>query len=151
MYQCGLGEYHGHRSHQSWWMYRIVPEHLHGWKSGWSGSAGALQIRQVSWSVSASATDFTKESYPCSVFGPASVILSNSCWGQLCQGYLENRLNVTYVLRRVRGNASDKTRAEESVVVVQRRVHGAALTTFVWLMWSSAANDKSPNNNYIIY
>ena len=35
-------------THQSWWIYRIVPEHLHGWNKGWSGSAGALQIRHVS-------------------------------------------------------------------------------------------------------
>jgi hypothetical protein len=28
-------------------------------------------------------------------------------------------------------------------------VHGAALTTFAWLLWSSAANDKSPDNYYI--
>jgi hypothetical protein len=26
----------------------MVPEHLHGWKSGWLGSAGALHILQVS-------------------------------------------------------------------------------------------------------
>jgi len=33
---------------QSWWMCLIVPEHLQGWNKGWSGSAGALQIRHVS-------------------------------------------------------------------------------------------------------
>lgn len=60
-------------------------------------------------------------------------------------------MNITYLLERVNRNASDKTRTGMSVVVVQKRVvHGAALTTFAWLLWSSAANDKSPNNYYII-
>lgn len=33
--------------YQSWWMYFMLPEHLHGWKSGWAAVLSRRQTRQM--------------------------------------------------------------------------------------------------------
>lgn len=103
----------------------MVPEHLQGWNSGWSGSAGALQMRQVSggtkvsissrlrrgaaclaplllaWAIKSSSVKNYQSCRPLRSGNVRAVDASGRCW---CDGH-KSSLGHTYAGNRVRTQA----------------------------------------------